>query len=461
MSTKNHHADAILDQNLRHLGQSIELPVDATPEQQARWKQMPAAIGTETTPHDALRFWQAMRRFAPIAAVVAFAAPLVVLLIITIKGATPATAATVFDGLRNALADSIWIDLERVDLGPVQVRGQIYLEFGPDPESSMDDLLYSELHVKLLADNPRWEDIDAVAVTSQTPDDAWTYTRGNGIGGPVTERPDGRLVPWTPESFVRTRSWSDILSQPLGRFGGIPIRMSLGDGEDQVTYGFPGAQRAYISSLMDWLLAFSGEATARKLIDDLEALAQDVTIDTTRDDDWILSARGDFGPPAAKVIPTITFDFVARFVPETGRLFGTETRNASADGQEIQGAVYDAQSEMALLLLGLKTIDELVAYLTPISESTEFDRSDPTQGILRAMSVTIPHELVEAALIHPPNEVELLIHYDPKARLVRRAEFVGVGSSDGIIRIELGSEGFDPALLDPAWWTQEATDRHQ
>ena len=47
------------------------------------------------------------------------------------------------------------------------------------------------------------------------------------------------------------------------------------------------------------------------------------------------------------------------------------------------------------------------------------------------------------------------------ARLVRRAEFVGVGSSDGTIRIELGSEGFDPALLDPARWTQGATDRHQ
>ena len=461
MSTKNHDANAIFDQNLHHLGQSVELPADATPEQQARWKQMPEAVGTKTTPHDALRFGQGMRRFAPVAAVVDFAAPLVVFLMVAVKGATPATAATVFDGLRNALGDSIWIDLEGVDLGPVQVRGQIYLEFGPDPESAMDDLLYSELHVKLLADNPRWEDIDAVAVTSQTPDDAWTYTRGNGIGGPVSERSDGRLVPWTPESFVRKRSWSDILSQPLGQFGGIPIRMSLWDGEDQVTYGFPGAQRAYISSLLEWLLAFSGEATARQIIDDLEALAQDVSIDTTQDDLWILSARGDFGPPAAKVIPTITFDFVARFVPETGRVRSTETRNASADGQEIQGAVYDAQSEMALLLLGLKTIDELVAYLTPISESTEFDRSDPTQGILRAMSVTIPHKLVEAALIHRPSEVELLIHYDPEARLVRRAEFVGVGSSDGTIRIELGSEGFDPALLDPAWWTQAATDRHQ
>jgi len=233
--------------------------------------------------------------------------------------------------------------------------------------------------------------------------------------------------------------------------------MSLGDGEDQVTYGLPGAQREYISSLMEWLLAFSGEATARQIIDDLEAQAQDVTIDTTGDDHWILTARGDFGPAVSKVIPTITFDFVARFVPETGRVVSTEIRNALADGQETRGAQLDAESEMGRILQGMKAIDELVAYLTPLSRSIELDdRSDP--GILRAVSVAIPHRVVEAALFQPPRELLLVIEYDPQMQLVRRAKFVGVGSSDGTIRIELGSEGFDPALLDPTWWTEVGSD---
>ncbi len=74
------------------------------------------------------------------------------------------------------------------------------------------------------------------------------------------------------------------------------------------------------------------------------------------------------------------------------------------------------------------------------------------------MRVAIPHRVVEAALFQPPRELLLVIEYDPQMQLVRRAEFLGVGSSDGTIRIELGAEGFDQALLDPTWWTEVGPD---
>ncbi len=284
MTSDEKERDAMLDQNLRELGQRAEVPADPTPQQRQQWKAAGSAGGGNAS---------GMPRSLRLAAGVALGATVGVVAWIVLSGERPASAAAIFEGFRKALGESVWIDISGVDLGTVQVRGQLYLDVGEPRDAPAhrlgvrglavpvrDQVLYSELHVTLLADNARWSDVDAVAVTCQTPRAAWAYTRGNGIGGPATEGPDGRLIPEIPEEFSRDRSWMDFVNKPLGQFGGIPVNMQLGAGAEQVSYEFRAVQREYIASLLSWLLAFSVMERGERIIADLESTATGVRVDT-------------------------------------------------------------------------------------------------------------------------------------------------------------------------------------
>ena len=461
MSVDDEHGNAIFDHNLEMIGQRLPLSAEPTARQRASWKiPMAGPKGHRAT--GASRFGLlATRRPLQFAAAAGFALMLATLVWLGFDGARAASAAIFFDGFRNALARPTWIDIKQVDLDTVVISGQAYIEFGEAPDLILDDVLYSELHAKLRADNPRWADIDAVAVTCQTPDGAWMYTFGNGIGGPITEGPDGRLLPSVPEEYVRERGWMDLLSEPLGQFGGIPTFMSLSDGSETVTYGFGAGQRDFVRSLMNWLLAFAGEDTAERLVADLETMATDVRIDTSDPDHWILVAKGFLGPDPAEASAQLTLEYRAYINPETKQIVGGDIWDVKPGEDELTAEQQEAKILFFKNLWQFGTVGEVEDYLRPLAESVKLDKSNPQRWTLRALDVRVPvDELRGVSTGEFIRNVQFTLHYDPETEVVYRAEFSNVGSASGQVRIELGGRPIDPAILEPKRWVADPSSNY-
>lgn len=457
MLTAEKQRDTMFDKNLRSIGTCIELPAESTTEQLARWKAVPnqKPLDGRLKRHAAgpLR----MPRYLRLAAGFALASSIGVVAWLSLETATPASAATIFRGFESALGQSVRIVWEDLDLGTVVVSGQLYLGENDAPEAQDDDLLYSELHVKLLADNPRWADFDAVAVTYQAADEAWSFTRGNGIGGGDVADLDGRLVPWIPEMFSRSVPLTDIHDLALAPFGGIPPSMSISVEGDTVRYRFPEVQRDYIASLMQWLLDFASADTGAQLVADLEALARDLRVDTSDPQNWILTANGPFGPTLHD--EELTIDVWVYADPATGRVFAWDVRNEISSTGEVSEYLRDCRAEFVRVLGEKHSTPGMVEYLHELAESIEVDESDPDRWVLRATSVHVPTGVeVFAPGWKIPENVQLTIHYDPAAELVRSAEFAKVGSEAGVIRIELSGSAIDPAVLNnPQSWITQRT----
>ncbi len=309
----------------------------------------------------------------------------------------------------------------------------------------------------MLADNPRWADVDAVAVTYQAADETWSFTRGNGIGGSGVADLDGRFVPEIPESFSRSVPQADIHDQALAPFDGIPLSMSMSVEGDAVRYRFPSVQRDYIASLTQWLLDFAGADTAAQLVADLEALAADIRVDTSDPQNWILTATGPFGPTLPD--EELTLDVWVYSDPATGRVFAWDVRNEISSTGEVSKYLRDCRAELLRVLYEKLLTQGLVEYLQELAESIEVDRSDPDRWVLRATSIHVPTgvEVFAPGWVIPEN-VQLTIQYDPAAQLVRSAEFANVGSETGVVRIELSGSALDPAVLNnPQSWITHRT----
>ncbi len=457
MLTAEKQRDTMFDKNLRSIGTCIELPADSTTEQLARWKAAP----NQKPLHGRLKRHAArplrMPRYLRLAAGFALASSIGVVAWLSLETGTPASAATIFRGFESALRQSIWIYFEDLDLGTVVVSGQLYFGENDAPEAQNDDLLYSELHVKLLADDPRWADFDAVAITYQAADEAWSFTRGNGIGGGDVADLDGRLVPWIPETFSRSLPRTDIHDLALAPFGSIPLSMSMSVEGDTVRYRFLAVQRDYIASLTQWLLDFASAETAAQLVADLEALAREIRVDTNDPQNWILTANGPFGPTLPD--EELTIDVWVYADPATGRVFAWDVRNEVSSTGEVSKYLRDCRAEFVGVLREKQSTQRLVEYLHELAESIEVDQSDPDRWVLRATSIHVPTgvEVFAPGWIIPEN-VQLTIHYDPAAQLVRSAEFANVGSETGVVRIELSGSAIDPAVLNnPQSWITHRT----
>lgn len=460
MLTAEKQRDTMFDKNLRSIGTCIELPAESTTEQLARWKAAP----NQKPLHGRVRRHAArplrMSRYLRLAAAFALASSIGVVAWLSLETGTPASAATIFRGFASALGQSVRIVFEDLDLGTVVVSGQLYLGENDAPEAPNDELLYSELHVKLLADDPRWADFDAVAVTYQAADEAWSFTRGNGIGGGDVADLDGRLVPWIPETFSRSLPLTDIHDLALAPFGGIPLSMSMSMEEgDTVRYRFPAVQRDYIASLTQWLLDFASADTAAQLVADLEALAADIRVDTSDPQNWILTATGPFGPTLPAEEQELTIDVWVYSDPATGRVFAWDVRNLISSTGEVSNYLRDCSAEFLRVLQEKLSMQGLVEHLHELAESIEVDQSDPNRWVLRATSIHVPTgvEVFAPGWVIPEN-VQLTIHYDPADQLVRSAEFANVGSETGVIRIELSGSTIDPAVLNnPQSWITPRT----
>lgn len=460
MLTAEEQRDTMFDKNLRSIGTCIELPAESTTEQLARWKAAP----NQKPLHGRVKRQAArplrMPRYLRLAAGFALASSIGVVAWLSVETGTPASAATIFRSFERALGQSVWIYFEDLDLGTVVVSGQLYLGQNDAPEAQTDDLLYYELHVKLLADDPRWADVDAVAVTYQAADEAWSFTRGHGIGGAVVADLDGKLVPWIPETFSRSLPLTDIHDLALAPFGGIPLSMSMSVEEgDTVRYRFPEVQRDYIASLTQWLLDFASAETAAQLVADLEALAWDIRVDTSDPQNWILTATGPFGPTLPDEEQELTIDVWVYSDPATGRVFAWDVRNEISSTGEVSKYLRDCRAELVRVLREKHSMQGLVEHLHELAESIEVDQSDPDRWVLRAMSVHVPTgvEVFAPGWVIPEN-VQLTIEYDPAAQLVRSAEFANVGSETGVIRIELSGSAIDPAVLNnPQSWITPRT----
>ncbi len=385
----------------------------------------------------------------------AVAAAIAMLVWLGIDGAKPVTAAMIFESFKEALARSVWIKIEGIDLGNVEVSGRVNLRRGEDPQVWEDDTLYSELHVLLKADNSDWNDLDGVVVTCQTPEQQWQYIRGSGGMGGAGKR----VIP--TEDLYMGSHWQDYLEDPLGHFGAVPLRLTFSWWASQVVYAFPDEQREYLRSLMRLLLAFSGEQDAERLVSHLETTAREVQIEKGNGADWVLTARG-FGPlaearPAGAVgdeWPNVRVNL--HFDPVSSEIRWWESRPDGTLDPDRGRALDRWLGET--LEDGQKTFEQLVAAFEAQAETVEVEKPSASKWILRAEGVQAP--VTEADRVHwgttelPElvSNLVLTIHYDAAAQVVASAEFSNVASETGRIHLEMNDEQIDPEILSPEGW---------
>jgi hypothetical protein len=433
-------ADDVFDGNLRALVPMIDVP-EATPDQQARWK-VAAVRGPDLRQRPGARTPRSWRTLIKVAAGLVLAAALVGLPARFLRSNN--AAAAVFAGVRGACDRTARISVEGLECGPVSLSGTIVIHHGAGHDSGAD-LLYSELHLTLKSESPAWSDLSALSVTCQGADSAWMYVRGSGIGGPIVEDADGRVRPTLTDEFVTGNSWADFTDDPLGAFGAIPLRMSASGEPGDATYRFPSVHRAYVSTLVRWLLSLSGERPA--LLDDLERSVRDIVVAPSGRHGWTLTARGAFSPTIT--VADQTFDYIVHVDPATARILGSEIRNVRVEGGGAdEQDVARLRREWARDLQEMRAIEAIDARLSPMADSVVLDQADPQRWTLRASGVRLSGERWPPASVQ--RDEHLKIDYEPGADVVARVELTDIALG-GAIRIEWGIEP-DPRLSNPERW---------
>jgi len=391
------------------------------------------------------------------------------------------SADDVFAHLKTALKRSVSMRIEGVDLGNAAIHGEIILNKPTRWDTEND--YYSEIHVLLKADNPEWNDLDAVGVVCQTPRRAWRYCRGNG-GIESDALISGRRLNVTPtEEFHGNvdfvSNWIAFGADPAGVFSPMPLVLSFdrrqGEKIDQVKYTFPTVQRRFVRNLTRFLVSLSDAQTTDALIDELRRATAHLKIEKIGADQWVLHANG-IGQLEALALVLPSDDSIATALKSLIWEFtyddaaGRITSSAFGERPALLRDV-DFQHDWNAFLtpdeqsLGIWKVEPWKGPLNEVAERLSTvcgvvtRRPGPAQGQTILRMTGVPVTLDEAALSwarraqEQMQKMQLSVYFGGPDKSVTSVEINHVASASGKIILTVGEKPLGEDRLNPARWT--------
>lgn len=439
--------------NLQRIGQLLDLPERADASRRARWQEgMPADRVDPTA--KGVTFMQRHRAFAWVTSG-ALAAALLLAAYLAVGPFPRVSAATIFQDFAKALSQSLAINIEDVDFGNVKIDGEILINRSQSPAG---ETRYAEVHALMRADNPEWNDLDAVIVICETPDRAWQYCRGNGGAGGIREK---EVIPTA--YYLPEQGWRKFAEEPLDSFGSMPLALGYGDGDSNVSYRFTREQRTVTEAVLRFLLELGcGNRTTSELAADLEAAATEVNIERGADRTFVLTASGftrlgDFvlDPPEVPDVAHLIrqFRWELQYNPTTGGVIGWSTNPPPGLYGTGVGLVTDAKA----LGLPLADPEKLVAHLKERAERVEIQRESETRWVLDVTGYPFPTsttglDWLGEYVLQLRESLVLEVVYDAGAGSVESAEFRGFTGLDSRVRLNIGEGEIEPSRLEPDGW---------
>lgn len=181
--------DDQLDRNLLAAAHHLELPTEPSPLQRARWKT-PAPPDASARKKGILgmkreRFWQVLGGCGALAACVTVA------VVLGLGGAKTVEAAAIFDSLRAAIRNSLWMEIDNVQSDDITVNGRVLLVFDDtagDAVNANDNgdadrisASYVDLHVQASDDNPDFPGLDLEVAAGMKPGSEWAFVQTHHI----------------------------------------------------------------------------------------------------------------------------------------------------------------------------------------------------------------------------------------------------------------------------------------
>lgn len=446
-------SDAIRHRNLERIGRVLPLPPSADADRQARWQN---AVLTPDALHPTHGVWDTKRCTRAALATTGIAAALAAAVWFGLAPANTVSAATVFESFRSALAQSLSIRIDGIQFEQASIRGDIILDRSGAPDA---ETRYAEVHVLLASDNPQWSDLDAVLAICQSPSETWQYCRGN--GGMCSGVGQVAMT----EYLMRGWSWRDFARQPIDHFGSMPLQLGFSSDGSSVTYRFTREQRIVVEQLLRFLLDLTNAETAGQVIDNVQDSAGDARIERIEKGSYVLHASqftqlGDLAfvrttaPDVSELVKQAVFTF--HYDPTSKQILST--RFAPPQGLYDTGVGISCDTSE----FPLDTPEALVPFLRERADSVEADQSDENEWVIRVTGYPFATdasglEWLGDYLTALRDSLTLTIEYDAAASAVRRAEFRGIGPSDGRVTLDLGPVALDPLRLRSESWVTPQT----
>lgn len=131
------------------------------------------------------RFWQVLGGCGALAACVTVA------VVLGLDGAKKVEAAAIFDSLRAAIRNSLWIELDDVQAEGITANGRVLLVFDNDGNGDANDdstdsntrvsASYVDLHVQAADDNPSYPGLDLEVAAGLKPGSEWAFLQTHKI----------------------------------------------------------------------------------------------------------------------------------------------------------------------------------------------------------------------------------------------------------------------------------------
>jgi len=454
--------DANRHRNLLQIGALYSIPTQVDEDRKSRWQQ------TSLTADDGAiqKMASIARRHGNLKFLTSGAIAVVVTMIVWIgqSGNEEVSAAMIFANLKAVLGHKLTIHVEDIDLGNVEVAGEIVIDRNGPRLSSKTDTLYSELRFALKPDNSQWRDIAAAVVVCQSPEKSWVYHRGNG-GASNTADPK-RVV--LSDCLVNGRPWQDFMADPLYSFGAMPIHLNFSDHDSVATYRFSNAQQTFVEQLFYYLVFNLGNAeTSDRVIAQLRDSAGSVRVEQVNKSTWELRASDITQLGALQRL-----DNIDSATPDLDTTDVITTLTYDGDCQCIRGRV--VRSTAPLGDLGVVVVPRTLPKLAMESAQALIAELEASYTVLKTSNVAastweievrgLPVELDTSefewqrdVLPKLMSKLELRVQYDASTDSITQAEFRGVGLDDGRIVLDLGRAELDPRRLEADAWIKGCT----
>lgn len=373
-----------------------------------------------------------------------------------------ALAGEILTRFSCSLSRGLTIRLHNIDLENVVVHGEVLVQRGT---SEGPDLIYSELHARLRADNPKWADFPALSVLCTRADAPWAFTQGNGVMILEEEaRPFSTLH--TGQTALEQYALYGLLQ--LGAAGGVGVDIPA---KGKANFHFLQQQRKYLRLLLQYLIDQTECSSAAEVARSLQAAAGALDVQKDQDGSLRLTARRldpqrlipalDLPYPNVEAIlagAEVGFGF---FANGTGNV-QPAGRWSKYDGCESGVAVINDVAAVAAAPEGGWTPDNLAAALRTKASDVRLD-SDWPPGIA-VLVRGYPWELdwteynwAKSAMSQLASQLELVVIYDPVLAVVRSATFRNVGPRGGEMVVTPGEVLIPVGKLDPEVWTRDVS----